>query len=104
MGRQTDARIRRWQQKAGLKPPLTEWRHHTLECMSALAFELIKVIERERSGIRDGDGRWHGSDPIGCIVRQLVEVEQEDLEASRAEHVPSSEPDNRPGHDWTCPA
>ena len=32
------------------------------------------VIELERSGIRDGDGCWHGSDAMGGIVREMAEL------------------------------
>jgi hypothetical protein len=40
--------------------------------MSDAAFALIKVIELEQSGIRDGDGSWSGSDVLGGTMRDLV--------------------------------
>jgi hypothetical protein len=42
--------------------------------MSNTAFELIRVIELERSGIRDGDGCWSGSDPLGGTMNDLREL------------------------------
>jgi hypothetical protein len=45
--------------------------------MSDMAFALIKVIELERSGIRDGDGFWSGSDPMGGIARDLASLIEE---------------------------
>ena len=36
-----------------------------------MCFELIKIIELEISGIRDGDGYWHGSDVIGGLEADL---------------------------------
>lgn len=42
--------------------PATGERAKVLRDLSALCFDVIKIIELERSGIRDGDGYWHG----GC--------------------------------------
>ena len=39
--------------------------------ISDKAFWLIKIIELERSGIREGDGCWHGSDVVGGIMNDL---------------------------------
>jgi hypothetical protein len=36
------------------------------------AFDLIKIIEMEKSGIRDAGGVWYGGDPLGGIVREIV--------------------------------
>lgn len=44
----------------------------TLNRMSQEAFELIKIIELEKSGVRDGDGFWHGSDALGNAVQEIV--------------------------------
>jgi hypothetical protein len=71
MGSMTDVNIEAWQKAAGLEPsPEREllWK------MSNAAFELIKVIELERSGIRDGDGYWHGSDAMGGIASNLADL------------------------------
>ena len=83
MGAVTDARIRDWQIRAGLEPAQGR-RAETLARMSRLAYDLIRVVELERSGIRDGDGQWHGCDPIGSIIGDLREVERDDLEAWKA--------------------
>ena len=64
MGQLTDARMKAWQQHAGLHPPVAA-RRELLDRMSECAFKLIRIIECELSGIRDGDGQWHGGDPVG---------------------------------------
>ena len=51
--------------------------HELLRRMSDMAFELIKIIELERSGIRDGDGCWSGSDPMGGAARELAGLIEE---------------------------
>jgi hypothetical protein len=61
MGSITDAKIAAWQEASGIKPA-TGRRAELLGEMSNAAFELIKVIELELSGIRDGDGWWYGGD------------------------------------------
>ena len=38
------------------------------------AFEAIKIAELEKSGIRDGDGYWHGSDVVGGILTELRNI------------------------------
>jgi hypothetical protein len=71
MGMRRDAEIAEWQRKSGLKPSEQQ---ELLRRMSDTAFTLIKVIELERSGIRDGDGFWSGSDPMGGIARDLASL------------------------------
>jgi hypothetical protein len=71
MGLMTQATIAAWQEKAGITPGedaglLTE--------ISDMAFELIKIVELEKSGIRDGDGYWHGSDPVGGTISHMREL------------------------------
>ena len=78
MGQIRDRRIREFQRRAGIVPAEGK-RVATLDKMSALAVDLIKVIELEKSGIRDGDGGWGGSDPISGLIHELVEAEREDL-------------------------
>ena len=73
MGSLTDARIADWQEQAGIKPSTGE-RARILEALSQAAFDAIKIIELERSGIRDGDGCWHGSDVIGGMTGDLVRM------------------------------
>jgi hypothetical protein len=74
MGQITDAKIDAWQQASGISEA-TESRAKTLEDMSQAAFELIKIVELERSGIRDGDGHWYGSDPLHATVRKITELQ-----------------------------
>lgn len=37
-----------------------------------LALDLIKVLEREQTGVRDGNGYWRGSDPIDGLFTDLA--------------------------------
>lgn len=34
---------------------------------------LVKCLKLELSGVRDGDGYWHGTDPIGHLITNLWE-------------------------------
>ena len=70
MGQMTDARISQWQKEAGIKPARGD-DLATLNEISQLAYELIKIVELERSGIRDGDGCWHGSYPLDGTIWRL---------------------------------
>jgi hypothetical protein len=74
MGAMTEANIAAWQKASGLEPSPEQ---ELLGKMSDAAFELIKVIELERSGIRDGDGYWHGSDAMGGTAQDLVRIIEE---------------------------
>jgi hypothetical protein len=74
MGQRRNAEIEAWQRAFGLKP---SEQHALLREMSDTAFALIKVIELERSGIRDGDGCWSGSDPVGGITSRLASLIEE---------------------------
>ncbi len=71
MGMVTDARIAAWQEEAGIEPAHGD-RGEALGEISRLAYELIQLVELERSGIRDGDGGWHGSDPLDGTIRDLI--------------------------------
>ena len=75
MGQVGDARISAWQKAAGIEPATGTTLARLTE-MQELAFELIRIIELERSGIRDGDGGWYGSDPLGGGVQRLSELWQ----------------------------
>jgi hypothetical protein len=75
MGAHTDYAIASWQ---GISPA-TGGTADILRRMSDTAFELIKIIELEKSGIRDGDGFWHGSDALGGTARDLVAIIDEFL-------------------------
>jgi hypothetical protein len=63
MGVYTDATIAAWQEQSGIKPASGVYAD-LLRRISDAAFDAIKLIELELSGIRDGDGYWHGSDVI----------------------------------------
>ena len=75
MGQMTDERISAWQQAAGIEPA-TGAQLERLEEMQEQGVNPIKIVELERSGIRDGDGSWHGSDPLGGAILQLSELWQ----------------------------
>jgi hypothetical protein len=73
MGSRTDADIAAWQQHTGITPATGEY-EKALEELSRQAFEMIKIIELEKSGIRDGDGYWDGSDVIGGTLNHMTEL------------------------------
>lgn len=75
MGMRRNAEIEAWQ-KAHSIEPATGHRAELLCQISEAAFELIKVIELERSGIRDGDGFWSGSDVLGGTIGNLSGLAQ----------------------------
>ncbi len=70
MGSVTDARIAGWQKEAGIEPA-SGARDEALGELSRQAYELIRVIELERSGIRDGDGTWYGSNALEGVIDNL---------------------------------
>jgi acid phosphatase family membrane protein YuiD len=71
MGQMRQAQTAAWQQAAGIREATGD-RAELLRRMSEKAFELIKIIELERSGIRDGDGHWSGADAMGGIARDMA--------------------------------
>jgi hypothetical protein len=73
MGQFTDATIEEFQKAKGIEPAIGE-RARILTEISDAAFGLIKIIELEKSGIRDGDGYWLGSDPVGHTMWELREL------------------------------
>ena len=81
MGQATTARIEMWQETHGVRP-VRGPRGEMLERMSNLAVDLIKAIELERAGIRDGDGHWYGCDPITHIVDDIRECGDAHLDES----------------------
>src|SRR5262249_5786249 len=88
MASQRDAETEAWQKRTGIKPATGE-RADLLRGVSDKAFELIKVIELERSGIRDGDGLWHcGSDGVGGTVRDLAGLTERYLNEKYLEPLP----------------
>ena len=70
MGMRTDARIRTWQERARLEPACGA-QGEVLEEISRTAYKLIRTVELEQSGIRDGDGAWRGSDPLDSQIWDL---------------------------------
>jgi hypothetical protein len=64
MGQRTQATIIAFQKNTGIEPA-TGIRRDILNKLQQAAFEMIRVIELEKSGIRDGDGLWRGGDVIG---------------------------------------
>ena len=68
-----DANIAAWQQAHGIQP-VAGPRGDFLEGLSRAAYDLIRVVELERSGIRDGDGSWSGSDPLDGTIREITAI------------------------------
>jgi hypothetical protein len=66
--------------------PITEVvgdRAEALNALSTAAYEAIKIIELERSGIRDGNGFWNGGDVIGGMTSDLINLSKKLLAADR---------------------
>jgi hypothetical protein len=91
MGMRTEMMIEAFQKANGIVEPSWE-EQELLRKMSDAAFHLIKVIELEKSGIRDGDGYWHGSDVMGGVTSELVSLIQRYIE----------ETSHRCGADCSC--
>jgi hypothetical protein len=53
--------------------------------MSAKTYGLIRLIKLEQSGIRDGDGSWHGSDVIGGMLDEIIDLHQQLMDALKKE-------------------
>ena len=64
MGIMADLEIERWQKKCGIGPATGKYLS-SLDALSRFAYDLIRIIELEKPGIRDGHGYWSGSDVIG---------------------------------------
>ena len=52
--------------------PATGARAEALAELSRLASDLIRVIDLERSGVRDGDGSWRGRNALDNANDNLV--------------------------------
>jgi hypothetical protein len=72
-----------------------------LEQIWNTAEELAKVAGLEMSGVRDGDGYWHGSDVVGAAMQNIVSlIEQyqqhmtviEEYERDRLANAPAEAP------------
>jgi hypothetical protein len=71
MGSCPDAEIMEFQETVGNEPPCGD-DAVILRKASDLAFDLIKVIELELSGIRDGNGYWCCSpNPVDGMMGDL---------------------------------
>jgi hypothetical protein len=75
MGIRTDEAIRDFQRRAGIEPP-TKSQSDTLKTISETAHELVETCIREQTGIRDGDGAWHGSDPVDGLLSKLTYLQR----------------------------
>jgi hypothetical protein len=95
MGGWTDANIAAWQEAAGIKPARGE-RAEALEDLSQAAFQIIKIVELERSGIRDGDGYWHGCAVLHAVVDDVAAAFQRWAKADPA-RAPTDEGETQPG-------
>jgi hypothetical protein len=71
MGQMRNATIAAWQELAGIQEATGD-QDELLRQMSKQAYELIKVIELERSGIRDGDGCWGASDAMTYTAAEMA--------------------------------
>ncbi len=74
MGQLRDSAIASFQKHAGLDLRCGQQRE-LLERMQRVAFDLIRILELEISGIRDGDGYWGGCDPVSEMVIELGALE-----------------------------
>jgi hypothetical protein len=98
MGARTDFRIASWQKEAGIEPAMGK-RAELLHALSKAAFNLIRIIELEQSGIRDGDGRWYGSCAFTSDVDRMAELCAEMRSFDRAAWLasnPEIKSDSRP--------
>ncbi len=93
MGAGRNSDIECFQKYAGLEPASGQ-RLELLRRMQQVAFDLIKILELEISGIRDGDGYWGFSDPVSGTVRELGTLEHEleettnDMPVQLDDHLP----------------
>jgi len=71
MGCYYDACMEAFKQETGIRD-ITGAHGEALNGLSDAAFELIKIIQLEKSGIRSGDGCWGPSDVFGTVVEDLL--------------------------------
>jgi hypothetical protein len=70
MGSYTDACTEAFQEATGIKPARGEYADR-LDELAKEALALIQIATLESSGIRDGNGTWHGSDPLAGTVDSI---------------------------------
>jgi hypothetical protein len=79
MGIATDYAIEIFRTKSGITIPTVEERQ-LLEIARREAVDLLTCIALEESGIRDGDGFWHCSDPVEGLIADLGDVREKLLQ------------------------
>jgi len=67
-----DARIAAFREANGIDVPAGE-RLAAINKLQDICVTAIKLLELEKSGIRDGAGMWLGSDVVSAISRELIE-------------------------------
>lgn len=72
MGAYTRFRLETFAEQAGIRPAEGD-RAAKLARLQQTALDLIRLLELERSGIRDGDGGWHGCDPLSHTVESIAD-------------------------------
>jgi hypothetical protein len=66
--------VKAFQEATGIKPATGD-RRHKLDELQNLAFDLIKICELDKCGIRDGDSYWHGcSNVIDGTISDMMMV------------------------------
>jgi hypothetical protein len=55
---------------------LRQDRKKVLDDLHVVARDLVDILDKEKSGVRDGDGRWHGSEPICPTLRKIDSLMQ----------------------------
>jgi hypothetical protein len=85
MGATLNAALAAVKELAGIEPACGK-RAEALEEMSKKAFELIKTIEREQSGIRDGTGGWTYFNVMSYAMTDVVEAIEDYRAIVREEH------------------
>ena len=73
MASQTELKIAEWQSFVGITPAKGR-RAEILEKITRHAVSLIQLAALEKSGIRNGDGCWHGGSPFALIAENLKEL------------------------------
>lgn len=81
MGMITDAKIARFKERLARGEvsyqPAQGAALIALNKAEAYAREFIRILPLEKSGERDGDGYWSGSNPIDGLPRAILEAYQE---------------------------
>jgi len=52
-------------------------RRELLDSITECSRVLPDIIELEKSGIRDGDGFWHGCDPLDAYLRDIENLSKQ---------------------------